>query len=236
MATAADYTLLTQQLYLANLRRPADYHGLAAVSAYLANANAPTTLPELQQSYASNAAVRDLVNSMSGSVESANLYGRGSGSANFSDAAYVNAVYTQLLNRNPELEGLTFWVVALKDKAITRAALAGEILSAAMKAGGNGVDGAVVANKLLFAQEFTASINTPERIAQFSGENAAIDARNLELTIRADMSGAAILSLVNEYWYPKPIFLGGSVAETQALVGHVDSIELIGAIPAALLV
>lgn len=230
MANAADYTLLTQQLYLANLWRPADYYGLAAVSSYLAASNAPTTLAGLQAAYATNSGVRDIVNNFSNSAESLSLYG------NVTDAQYVGIVYQHLLNRDPDLAGLDFWATALRDKVISRSTVAAEIVAAASKAGGDGIDGATVANKLLFASYFATTMNTPERIAKYHGDAAAAQLRALEQGVGAASSESAIQALVDGYWNPPPIPVVTMASETHLAVAHAEGIELIGANPASVLI
>lgn len=230
MAVAADYALLTQQLYLANLWRPADYHGLAAVSSYLAASNAPTTLAGLQAAYASNSGVRDIVNNFSNSAESQGLYGT------VTDVQYVGIVYQHLLNRDPDLAGLDFWATALQNKVVSRATVAAEIIAAASKAGGDGIDNATVANKLLFASYFATTMNTPERIAKYSGDAAAAQLRALEQTVGAASSEGTIQAMVDGYWNPPPIPVVTIAAETHLAVAHADGIELIGASTTSVLI
>jgi hypothetical protein len=222
MATAENYTLLSQQLYLANLWRPADYNGLKSLSTYLANANAPTNLTDLQASYNTNSGVRDVLNNFSGSAESAALYG------NVNDAAFVTAAYQHLLNRDPLLAGLSFWTKALENKEVTRATVATQIVAAASKEGANAADKATVANKLLFSSLFTSTIDTPAEVAKYSGSAAAAQVRALEGAVGAATTETQIKTLVDNYWIPGPTPVVAIAAETHLAVANADGAELIG--------
>ncbi|KQV85011.1 hypothetical protein ASD15_07715 [Massilia sp. Root351] len=222
MATAEDYTLLAQQLYLANLWRPADYNGLKSLSTYLANANAPTNLTDLQASYNTHSGVRDVLNNFSGSAESAALYG------NVTDAVFVTAAYQHLLGRDPLLAGLTFWTDALKNHEVTRATVATQIIAAASKEGANAADKATIANKMLFSTYFTSVIDTPAEIAKYSGAAAAAQVRVLEGAVGATTAESVIKSLVDNYWNPVPTPVAAMAAETHLAVANADGAELIG--------
>lgn len=211
-AIPADYTQLVQQIYQAYLWRPADHNGLVAVTEYLTTINAPTSLTDLQAAYATNASVKGLLDNFSNSAESVALY------TGVSDAAYVSSVYTQLLNRDADLAGLSFWADALRDKVITRATVATQILAAATKEGANAEDHATIVNKLAFSTYFTeTNDDTPARLAKYAGDLAAASVRNLESAVAGTTTPEAIKAMVDQYWDPVPIPLVG-ISSAEVLI------------------
>eukprot|EP01035_Chromulina_nebulosa_P044077 gene44077-59687_t len=150
MAAAAEYVQVAQQIYVAYFGRPADLFGLNNMIANLAASNAPTSIAGLKDAYKTNGTVKSIIDNFGSSPESQALY------AGADDAAFVTAIYQNVLNRDPLIGGLTFWVTALARKDMTRAEAATQIMAAAVKEGGNAADAAIVNSKIAVATNFTA--------------------------------------------------------------------------------
>lgn len=172
---AADYIQVAQQLYVAYFGRPADYYGLADMTNALNAAGAPTTIAGFAEAYTKNATVKAVMDNFGTSTESKALYGDDTAS----NARFINAVYSQVLGRPADLDGLNFWVQALKDGAMTRASAAVQILAAAVKDGGDATDAATANNKVAVATNFTNAINDASEVIGYSGDAAAAAARAL---------------------------------------------------------
>jgi hypothetical protein len=167
-AVPANYLQSVQQLYVAYFGRPADAGGLASFQAQLAATGAPTDIQQLTGAYNSNAAIRSLVNSFAVSDESKALYGGDT-------RAFVTAIYTNVLNRAPDADGLNFWVNDIDNKGLNRANASLAIVAGALlntSAQGQ-VDARVVNNKITIATAFTVTVP----VVAFSGTTAAAMAR-----------------------------------------------------------
>ncbi|HEY8023652.1 MAG TPA: DUF4214 domain-containing protein, partial [Burkholderiaceae bacterium] len=176
MASAASYSTLVQELYVAYFGRPADYFGLQNFEAALAAANAPTDAAGLSAAYSTNAAVKSLIDSFGTSAESAALYGSGS------TESFVTAIFENLLNRAPAVAGLTFWVNAINSGSVTKgdAALAIAAGAQANTTPQGILDGKAIDNKLAVATNFTNDLGTSStEIVAYSGASAAAAARLL---------------------------------------------------------
>ncbi|MYM35559.1 DUF4214 domain-containing protein [Duganella sp. FT94W] len=201
---AADYTQVAQELYLAYFGRPADRAGLINMTNALNNAGAPTTAQGIADAYLnkSNATVVAILNNFAASDESKALYG----APTDGNAKFIAAVYAQVLNRVPDLEGLDFWTNALDSGVLTRANAATQIIAAALKAGGDATDAATVANKVAVATNFTAAINTAEEVIGYSGDAAAAQARALLQGVNdsTDVGGyqATVDAVLNQIAFP----------------------------------
>ncbi|HEX7642817.1 MAG TPA: DUF4214 domain-containing protein [Burkholderiaceae bacterium] len=152
MTTAASYSNLVQELYIAYFGRPADYYGLQNFDTALEQAGAPADPAGLANAYASNAATKSLVDSFGSSAESAALYGSGS------TAGFVNGVFENLFNRPAAVAGLAFWVNAIDSGAVGKGDAALAILAGAFAAGGSLTDQAAINNKVAVAQAFTSAL------------------------------------------------------------------------------
>ncbi|MBA5608607.1 DUF4214 domain-containing protein [Duganella sp. FT3S] len=192
MAVAADYTTVAQELYLAYFGRPADVVGLNNMTAAMAAGNVPTNTADFVAAYSTNSTVKTLVDSFGNSPESANLYGSGT------TAAFVNAIYQNLLNRAPAVSGLLFWVNAIDSGTLTKGAAAMNILAAAVKDGGDATDLANVTNKVTVATNFTTTMSTSAAdIVAYSGAVAAQAARDLLKTVVATSDLTTIQSSID---------------------------------------
>jgi S-layer protein len=173
---ASSYSTAVQELYITYFGRPADYFGLQNFEAALAAANAPTDMVGLNAAYATNPAVKALIDSFGTSQESTNLYGGGS------TAAFVTAIFENLFNRAPAVAGLSFWSNAIDSGQVTKGDAALAIAAGAeINTTPQGViDAATVANKVAVASEFTTDLGASSTsIVAYSGASAAAIARGL---------------------------------------------------------
>lgn len=191
VATANDYTEITQQLYLAYFGRPADPLGLENFAAALASSNAPADIQQLNASR--DAQLADLVNSFSTSAESARLY---SGD----NSAFVAAIYRHALNRIPDDEGLAFWVKSLDDGRLTRARAAVSIVAGAMS---NSTAQGLRDSRLLNARTTVATYFSQQLKARgangYVGDASAAFARTLMGMVTASTDTTAFRSIVDAW-------------------------------------
>lgn len=163
---AADYYPMVQRLYVGYFGRPADPAGMEFFAQGLLAAGAPTALAQLVAAYDGNAQVHALVDVFSASAESHALY---SGD----NDAFLTAIYHNLYNREADADGKVFWLKALDSGAITRANAA-----LAIMAGARSDDVQIVTGKALAASTFTSSLDTPQKVAAYSGLAASAEVRN----------------------------------------------------------
>jgi len=176
MTTAASYSSLVQELYVAYFGRPADYYGLQNFETALAAANAPTDPAALALAYSTNAAVKSLVDSFGTSAESTALYGSGS------TESFVNAIFENLFGRPAAVSGLTFWVNAIESGAVSQGDAALAILAGSEPTSNSSsqatADWALVQAKVAVATSFTTALGASStQIVDYSGATAAQDAR-----------------------------------------------------------
>jgi hypothetical protein len=184
-----------QELYLAYFGRPADFDG------YIFYTTA-------------NVTVENVAASFSTSAESQALYGPG-----FSSTV-ITAIYQNLFNREPDLEGLTFWTSVVASGALNPAQAALAILQ-----GAQNDDKTMIDNKLAAAMAFTKALDTAPEIVGYSGANAAALARAQLHTITADTAtlDAYIANLDAEI--AAVIGVGGTIGVTNALTTGVDTFD-----------
>jgi hypothetical protein len=126
------------------------------------------------QAYPNNSDVKQLIDSFVNSPESRGLY-------TGNNAAYVNAVYLNVFNRNSEAGGLGFWTGFLGRQELSRAQVAMWVLNGAQNA-----DAAVVAKKVEAATYFTNALGKGAAyIIGYSGDNISEAARALLASITA---------------------------------------------------
>jgi S-layer protein len=182
---ATDYTALVQQLYISYFGRPADTYGLQAFTTQLNTLGAPTTaaaLDALVQSQPTGA-IAQLVNSFSASPESVALYGTGTSILEISK--FVNAIYNNVLHRDADTGGGTYWINAIMSGALSKANAALAITNGALaNTSEQGLrDAATVKNTLSVATEFTDSLDSIPKINAYAGDAAAAAARGLLLGV-----------------------------------------------------
>lgn len=86
----------------------------------------------------------------------------------FSNTNIVETIYQSLFNRAPEQAGLDFFVDALNKGTLTPQNIAIAILD-----GAQGADKTIVDTKIAAADAFTAALDTPAEIADYTGTAAA---------------------------------------------------------------
>lgn len=186
---ATDYTSVAQALYVSYFGRPADYFGLQNISAALNAAGAPTTIQGLETAYSTNAAIKALVDSFGSSAESTSLY------SGTSSIAFINSIYSNVLGRNADFEGLLFWSNAIDNGSLTKGNAALAIAAGALSnTSAQGlVDAAVINNKIAVATNFTESIDTASEIISYSGNQAAAQARSFLSTVTIDVPSTSVI-------------------------------------------
>jgi hypothetical protein len=175
------YAELTQALYVSYFGRAADIGGLKSFQAQLTALGAPASVSEFSARYATDAAVKSLIDSFGTSSESNTLY---SGD----NKAFVKAIYFNLLNRAPDQAGLDFWSGAIDSGGLTRANASLSIMAGALA---NGTaqgrdDAALVRVKVDVASNFTYALETQGASTAYNGADAAALARALLRSLSAD--------------------------------------------------
>lgn len=194
-AVNAQYATLVQQLYVSFFGRPADPTGLANFEAALAAANAPADAQSLLQIYntKTNPAVNKLVDSFGTSAESQALYGNGT------TTQFVQAIFNNVLNRQPLQAGLDFWVDAINSGSVTRGSASLQIMAGALvNTTTQGLlDYALIQNRLSVAESFTTDLQTPEEVRGYRGAAAAQTARNLLSAVTANTNLSSYATTVD---------------------------------------
>jgi hypothetical protein len=192
LLTAASYTNVVQQLYLAYYGRPADPAGLDYWSDVFLGMGAAIDAQALTESYGS-AGPRFLVDSFGTSQESLDLYGSG----NF--GTFISAVYQNVLGRAPDAAGAAYWVDALQRNLMTQAQAAVTILGSTTVQDPSSTDFQVVAKRTKAAAYFTDRIRAKNLAKAYSGSAANASARALLATVHADTGDDAIFTIVDNY-------------------------------------
>lgn len=187
---ATDYNAVVQQLYISYFGRPADTYGLQSFTAQLAAADTSGTLTttDALSAYAQanpTSAVGKLVASFSGKPEAVALYGTGTDILSISK--FVNAIYKNVLHRDADTDGGTYWINAIISGGVSKenAALAITQGALANTTPQGLIDAALVAKTNAVAVDFTTSLDTIPKINSFSGDAAAAAARDLLQTVTA---------------------------------------------------
>ncbi|WP_051862197.1 DUF4214 domain-containing protein [Ferrovum myxofaciens] len=140
-----------QQAYLAYFGRPADVIGL---------------------NYWEGQSQAAMTAGFAASAEFANMY------AGMSAAAEVNQVYQNVLGRQADPAGLTYWGVQLTSGAQTIGSLVNAIYQAVLSEPATSTDNVTVTNRLNYATAFTSAMtNSTPDIVGYSGTAAASAAR-----------------------------------------------------------
>ena len=98
-----------------------------------------------------------------------------------SDAQIITSIYQSLFNRDPEPEGLAFFLEAMSEGTMTLTSIAVDIFD-----GAQGDDLVTIQNKEEAADLFTASLDTPEKIAAYTGDDAAQQGRDFISKVTSD--------------------------------------------------
>jgi len=146
---AAEYTQLTQSLYIGFFGRPADAAGLAFWSKIFSDKGLPQTFPEWVAGYGIDPDITGALDAMANSVESHELYVS-------NNASYINAVYSNGFNRYAEAAGREFWAGLIDRGIISRAQAVLRIMG-----GAQNDDTQILARKIQAAAIFTSLLNQP---------------------------------------------------------------------------
>jgi len=164
---ATTYYADIQKLYVAYFNRPGDFGGLAYWETVMeANHGSPAGLAAISSSFA-------------GSAEYQAEYG------NKDYYAVVKQIYNNLFNRDPEVDGLQYWVKGLTKGDFTVADAVRVISSAAGDDGVNN-DKTTFANKVAAAEAFSNDLNTSARISGYAGTEANVEAKHFLSTVTDD--------------------------------------------------
>ena len=187
-----DYYQVVQQLYISYFGRPADTSGLSNFATQLSQLNAPTDIQELNTAYNTNSSIRALIDSFGNSDESQALY---SGD----NAAFVIAIYNNLLSRAPDAEGQAYWVGNINSGVLTRANASLSIMAGALinQTAQGLLDAQLIRNRVSVGQTFTADLDTQTEISAYSGNQAAATARNMLSQVTANTDVTAFGSTIN---------------------------------------
>jgi FKBP-type peptidyl-prolyl cis-trans isomerase len=188
---ASDYATIVQQLYVSYFGRPADTGGFASFKGQMAEIGAPNDIQLLLTAYSSDARVRSLIDSFGSSAESAALYGG-------DNTTFVTAIYTNVLGRAPDAEGLAFWVGEINSGKLTRARASLDILAGALKntSAQGQLDAALVNKKITVALSFTNTLIAAP-VNGYSGDAAAARARTMLSSLTASTSTATYEAAIN---------------------------------------
>lgn len=174
-SSPAAYQDVVQELYIAYFGRPADPGGLVNFETQLYNAQAPTDVPNLAADYATNPKIKALIDSFGTSKESQTLYGSNT------TEGFVDAVFQNVVGRQPLPDGQAFWVDAINGKTLSQGNAALGIMSGALTNNSTqgGFDAQLIANRRTVAEYFTTQLLTLNLTAVYSGSDAAGAARVL---------------------------------------------------------
>ncbi|UOD29164.1 DUF4214 domain-containing protein [Massilia violaceinigra] len=222
MAAASAYTRVAQELYVSYFGRPADPTGFMAMTAALSAAAAPFDTAGLDAAYASNAAVRSLIDSFNSSAESRVLYG--TPATGFDTVRFVSQIYNNLFGRTPDAGGLAFWTRAIDSGALTQAAAAHSILTGAMTA--SNADAELITKKITLANMFTAAMDTPVEFDAYRGDMAAQFGRDLLARVTASSDPSAFQATVDatlaQLSTATKLTVGTDIAAGQLLLADLD--------------
>ncbi|MFZ6655193.1 DUF4214 domain-containing protein [Undibacterium sp. TJN19] len=151
-----------QKLYIAYFNRPADVAGLQYWEGQL-DAN-KISLPSLAQSFSEQ-------------VEYKNTY------AGKNTADVITALYKNLFARNPDADGLKYWVGQIDAGSVNMGTAALAILNGATP---QSQDGKTIDLKLSFASNFTASLDTDAKIASYTSASSFESMRGALAAINAN--------------------------------------------------
>lgn len=166
------HVTVTQQFYISLLGRPADPGGLQNFSHGLRDTGAPSTLRDLNRLYDDSTQIRALVDSVGASAEVAALYPG-------DNAAFVTAMYQNIVNRAPDPTILAYWKGHLDSGGMTRGRIALAIASFLEEY----KDGATLYKKAAVANNFTLALDLPAEQAAYQRSSA--EARAMLKTVNA---------------------------------------------------
>lgn len=195
----ADYNPAMQRIYVAYFGRAADPAGLAFYANSLMAAGAATDIAGISSSYGSNASVKSLIDGFATSKESSDLYPG-------DNSTFLDAVYRNLFNREPDAAGKAYWVGLMDSGAITRAVAAVSVM-----AGAQTTDLDLINNKTRVAGDFTTALDT-------AAERAAYDGLAANAVVRTMLSNVTLATDVNNFQATIDSTINSLVANSGAAV------------------
>ncbi|MDM5176923.1 DUF4214 domain-containing protein [Massilia sp. DJPM01] len=220
-----EYSVLAESLYLSYFGRAADPAGLRSFQAQLAGLKAPDNASDLSSKYASDAGIRNLIDSFGTSAESKALYPGDT-------KTFIKGIFNNILNRDPQQAGLDFWSSAIDSGKLTRANASLAILGGAQSNTSDlgWIDQQTITQKISIAWNFTAALDLPAEAALYNGSAAAAAVRTLLSTVTAYTTietfqpdiNAAIAKL------PRPQNPTDQVQDSPSAAAHFAPIELTG--------
>lgn len=222
---ATDYATVVQQLYISYFGRPADTYGLQGFEAQLAALDTAGTLTTTQALSAyvqanPTSGVAKLVATFNTAPESVALYGTGNDILSISK--FVNAIYNNVLHRDADTDGGTYWINAIMSGGLSKANAALAITQGALdNATTQGlIDAALVTKTAQAAADFTTSLDTIPKINAYSGDGPAAAARDLlkQVTSATDLTAfhSNVVDAINGLITPPSV--------TTVLTGNVDTL------------
>lgn len=169
--SVGSYHDLIQRVYVAYFGRPADPGGIEFWASKYLQYGMPLTAGEVSATYFSNQKVREFVDAFGASSESAELYPG-------NNVTFVSAIYRNLFNREPDADGLAYWVDALDRGVMSRPIAALYIMD-----GARSTDITIVNNKVEVARRFTAALDTPAKRLGYEGMFSAAYVRSMLSTV-----------------------------------------------------
>ena len=185
--TPQHYHDALQRAYVAYFGRPADPGGLEFYANHYFNFGASTEVRTNLERYATNAGLRELIDSFGTSAESKALY------PGEDNVQFVTAIYRNMLGRDPDAGGLAFWSGHLNSGALSRGQAALYILISTQ-----GDDQPLIDAKIATATRFTQALNTNERRAAYDGQAANEVVRAMLSKVTMETTPQAATAMVEE--------------------------------------
>lgn len=187
-----EYTDVIQALYVGYFGRPADPSGFRSFQQQLTSLKASENFSDLSARYTTDTAIRKLIDSFGSSDESKALY-------TGDTAAFVKALYNNILDRAPDAGGLGFWVGAIDSGNLTRANASLSIMSGALSntSAQGKIDATLITKKISVASNFTFAVDGQDKDASYVGPAAANVARALLVDVDASTDVLGFQQSVN---------------------------------------
>jgi hypothetical protein len=212
--TAASYESLVQQFYISYFGRPADPLGLRNFTEQLSAMQAPLDLGGVLTAMKTNPGLKTLINSFGTSDESTLLYG--------SDIiGFTSAIYTNVLNRAPDFDGLMFWAGEIQAGRLSKSAAALSIAEGAMTRAGD--DAKILSIKNIISTKLTNSLDTSTELLAYVGNSAAVVARSLLMTVTVNTDPQTFD--ISHFLTGFPIFHPYSAPGETSGIAPVDGVE-----------
>lgn len=193
---------LIQQLYLGYTGRPADPGALNNFAAALVSLQQDMksrsltlgrSLSALDSAYGTEPALRTLIDSLYNSAEFQAQYTP----ANVNN--YVNQIFNMVFKRSADAAGLQFWADQMNYYGLEKSRAVISIMAAGLtNSSAQGLlDAATETRKAAVAGNYSASLNTPARVACYSGAAATAAGRSLLAAVTSSTDVKAYQANIN---------------------------------------